>query len=50
MLGSLVEGHMYVFEDRKALWCHLIGHPCVAFRVLLRDGISSFAPSMRVNV
>ena len=36
------EQHIYVFEDKKALWCYLIGDPCVAFRELLRDGISKF--------
>ncbi len=36
------EQHVHFFQDRKALWCYLIGSPCVAFRELLKDGINKF--------
>lgn len=36
------EQHVHFFQDRKALWCYLIGDSCVAFRELLKDGIDKF--------
>ena len=36
------EQHIYVFADRKALWCYLIGERLTAFRDLLKDGVNKF--------
>ena len=36
------EQHVHFFQDRKALWCYLIGSPSPAFRELLKDGINKF--------
>ena len=36
------EQHVHFFQDRKALWCYLIGDSCVAFREVLKDGIDKF--------
>ena len=36
------EQHIYVFEDRKALWCYLIRERDTCFRDLLQNGINAF--------
>ena len=36
------EQHVHFFQDRKALWCYLIGGPSATFRDLLKYGISNF--------
>ena len=36
------EQHIYVFEDRKALWCYLIRERATAFRDLLKNGMNKF--------
>ena len=36
------EHHIHFFQDRKAMWCYLIGNPSPAFRELLKDGIYTF--------
>ena len=36
------EQHIYLFDDRKALWCYLTGDSTVAFRQLLKDGVNKF--------
>ena len=36
------EQHIYVFEERKELWCYLIRERATAFRDLLLNGIKTF--------